>query len=295
MTRTGSSPFDVFPSAVALLDARFTRWLAHLDEGDAPAATPLRPQLVPALARLLEQNHLRRGIRRLYWYAESDDRAVVDDQTLRLVPAEDGDGAALVRQMAADMAALVGSGRIDVLIIGSDDDRLMAAIEAAKLAGVTVCLLADERALAMPRLSQQDPNWARLLREADRRLVMRSADLAQLLSSEGGAGHPAGGGVEAGASRRELASDADLHAVVSAWWADLPASDRETLRDELPALRGLPPEVDRELLLRGKNALARALNFHEKRILRAHARLVALGQAAPEEPGASGGLAAAED
>ncbi len=295
MTRTGSSSFDPSPSAVALLDARFTRWLAHLDEGDAPAAAPLRTQLVPALARVLEQNHLRRGVRRLYWYAEADDRAVVDDQTLRLVPAEDGDGAALVRQMSADMAALVASGRVDVLIIGSDDDRLMAAIDAAKLAGVTVCLLADERALSMPRLFQQDPNWARLLREADRRLVIRSADLAQLLSAEGASGLPGTGTGEPGTSRRDVASDEDLHAVVSAWWADLPPGDRDTLRNELPALRGLPPEVDRELLLRGKNALTRALNFHEKRILRAHARLVALGQAAADEPDTGAGPAAADD
>ena len=65
--------------------------------------------------------------------------------------------------------ALVGSGRVDVVLIASDDDRLSAPIEAAKLAGVTVCLLADERAQAMPRLMQQDPNWARLLREAARK------------------------------------------------------------------------------------------------------------------------------
>jgi hypothetical protein len=48
------------------------------------------------------------------------------------------------------------------------------------------------------------------------------------------------------------------------------------LRDELPALRGVPPEVDRELLLRGKNALHRSLNFHEKRVLREQARRVAM-------------------
>jgi len=42
-------------------------------------------------------------------------------------------------------------------------------------------------------------------------------------------------------------------------------------------LRGLPPEVDRELLLRGKNALNRSLNFHEKRWMRELARQTALG------------------
>lgn len=279
--------------AVALLDARFIRWLAHLDDADSPTTALSRSHLAPGLARALDQAHLRRALRRIYWYAEVDDRAVVDDQTLRLVPADDGDGATLVRQMAADIAALVAGGRVDLLLVGSDDDRLMPAIDAAKLAGLTVCLLVDERGLAMPRLMQQDPNWARLLREADRRLVIRSADLAQALShspsaegrmSQGSGSASAGleGAGQAGgeftAPRYAPVHEAELRAVVDAWWQDQSEDERAALRDELPSLRGLPPEVDREMLLRGKNALARALNFHEKRSLRAHARAVALGQ-----------------
>lgn len=283
--RSTYSPADLTPCAIALLDARFVRWLARLDEADSGSGSKMmRGHLGAALARALEQSALRRPLRRIYWYSESDDRAVVDDQTVRLVPAEDGDGGALVRQMSADIAALVNSGRVDVIIIGSDDDRLMATIDAAKLAGVTVCLLADERGQAMTRLMQQDPNWARLLREADRRLVIRSSDWAQLLSAEGPAGVA---GAELGQSpdtvapRRPIAQDGELHAVVQGWWTDVAADDQDALREELPALRGLPPEVDRELLLRGKNALGRALNFHEKRILRSHARALALGEAVP--------------
>ena len=158
---------DTPSRAVALLDARFIRWLAHLDDAEAAAPGLTRTHLASVLSRALEQAYLRRPIHRIYWYTESDDRAVVDDQTVRLLPAEEGDGACLVRQMAADIAALLAGGRIDLLVIGSDDDRLTSVIDAAKLAGVTVCLLADERALAMPRLLQQDPNWARLLRVAD--------------------------------------------------------------------------------------------------------------------------------
>jgi hypothetical protein len=41
--------------------------------------------------------------------------------------------------------------------------------------------------------------------------------------------------------------------------------------------------VDRDLLLRGKNAMGRALSFHEKRVLRSQARDVALGTAAQIE------------
>jgi hypothetical protein len=47
----------------------------------------------------------------------------------------------------------------------------------------------------------------------------------------------------------------------------------------------LPPEVDRELLMRAKNALGRSLNFQEKRVLRSQARQQATGQA--QEPGAA--------
>jgi hypothetical protein len=81
------------------------------------------------------------------------------------------------------------------------------------------------------------------------------------------------------------ALDAQLQVVVQAWWDDLVEDDRETLREELPGQRGLPPEVDRELLMRAKNALGRSLNFQEKRVLRSQARQQATGQA--QEPGAA--------
>jgi hypothetical protein len=128
----------------------------------------------------------------------------------------------------------------------------------------------------MPRLMQQDPSWARLLREADRRITVRSSELAQVLAAR--AVGPADGPVSA-------ALDAQLQVVVQAWWDDLVEDDRETLREELPGQRGLPPEVDRELLMRAKNALGRSLNFQEKRVLRSQARHQATGQA--QEPGAA--------
>jgi hypothetical protein len=256
------------PRAVALVDARYLRWLARLDdpEGSASAALP-RDRVAETLQQVLARAGLRSHLLRSYWYADVDDQAVVDDQALRLVPTADSDGNTLVRQMASDLQALAASGRIDIVLIASDDDRLSAPIEAAKIAGLTVCLLADERAESMSRLMQQDPNWARLLREADRRLVLRSSDLTQALGS--------GGALAATTSVPDEDLEATMQAVVNTWWEALPQEEREALRDELPALRGVPPEVDRELLLRGKNALNRSLNFHEKRVLREHARRVA--------------------
>jgi hypothetical protein len=258
------------PYAVALIDARYLRWLARLDDAEGVFLAALsRSSLNEPLHHALQRTGARAALLRTYWYTDTDDHAVYDDQTLRTLPAQDSDGAALVRQMAADLQALVASGRVDVVVIASDDDRLLAPIDAAKLAGVSVYLLADERAQVMPRLMQQDPNWARLLREADRRLILRADELAQALQPSGERTAP----VQAAALREQ-----DLQAVIGDWWQEQSDDDRESLRNELPALRGLPPEVDRELLLRGKNALNRSLNFHEKRWMREHARQTALGQ-----------------
>ncbi len=257
---------SAFPRAIALIDARYLRWLARLD---GAAATLSRDRLNDTFQNALARAGLRANWLRTYWYTDVDDQAVVDDQCLRLVPAADDDGHALVRQMASDLQTLAAAGRIDIVLMASDDDRLSAPIEAAKMAGLTVCLLADERAESMPRLMQQDPSWARLLREADRRVVMRSSDLAQAMGPESDLGSQP-------AAPRDEDQEAALQGVVNAWWETLLEEERASLRDELPALRGVPPEVDRELLLRGKNALHRSLNFHEKRALREHARRVAM-------------------
>jgi hypothetical protein len=263
---------SAFPRAIALIDARYLRWLARLD---GAATTLTRDRLNDTFQNALARAGLRANWLRTYWYTDVDDPAVVDDQCLRLVPAADDDGHALVRQMASDLQALAAAGRIDIVLIASDDDRLSAPIEAAKMAGLTVCLLADERAESMSRLMQQDPSWARLLREADRRLVMRSSDLAQAMGPGSDAESQPQSQSQPVALRDEDL-EASMQALVNAWWEALPQEARESLRDELPALRGVPPEVDRELLLRGKNALHRSLNFHEKRVLREQARRVAM-------------------
>jgi hypothetical protein len=267
-------PFHRPPAAegltVALVDARYLRWLTRQDEGEGQSQGLLaRDGWNELLRHLLHRHGLRGTLLRTYWYAVQDDQAVHDDQTLRVLSSADTDGVALVRQITADLQALVAGGRVDTLCIASDDDRLMTIIDTAKLAGITVCLVADERALSMPRLMQQDPSWARLLREADRRIVLRASELSQALSAR--SQMAADGPVSA-----DL--DARLQAVVQAWWDDLVEDDRDSLREELPGQRGLPPEVDRELLVRAKNAIGRSLNFQEKRVLRSQARQQATGE-----------------
>jgi hypothetical protein len=62
--------------------------------------------------------------------------------------------------------------------------------------------------------------------------------------------------------------------VITAWWADEPEDLREDLRDALQVSRGIPQEVDRQLLLRMRQRLARALSLPEKKMLRETLRTV---------------------
>jgi hypothetical protein len=65
-----------------------------------------------------------------------------------------------------------------------------------------------------------------------------------------------------------------MHEVITAWWADEPEDLREDLRDALQISRGVPQEVDRQLLLRMRQRLARALSLPEKKMLRETLRAV---------------------
>lgn len=254
---------------VALVDARYLRWLAAMDEADDNSPAPLnRERLNELLRQTLHKSGVQAALLRTYWYTDSDDQQVVDDQTVRMLPLHDTDGSALVRQLSADLQALVASRRVDAVLIASDDDRLVSVMDATKLAGVSLCLLVDERAQDMGRLATQDPNWARMLRDGDRRVVVRSADLGHALEGMGGGGT---------ATRDNDATESELQEVVQGWWQALDQDEQQAVREELPALRGLPPEIDRELLLRAKNKVRRGLNFNEKRILRSCARQVGLG------------------
>ena len=254
---------------VAFVDMRYLRWLCGLEGRDVAPVS--RAQVNAVVLNALDQSNLNAHLLRSYCYADHDDKATFDDQTLRLLPQADTDGElAMVRQMSADLMAVAQGARPDVIVIASDDQRLIHTIDVLKLQGIKVCLLADERAKALARLQQNDPEWARLLREADRRLVVQAQDLAHALSA----------GAQAG---QQTVQEDVLQAVVNEWWSGLPLDEQDWLREELPALRGVPPELDRELLRRTKMAIHRSLNEHEKRLLREQARRVALGDGVSDE------------
>ena len=102
---------------------------------------------------------------------------------------------------------------------------------------------------------------------ADRRVVVNSQALADMLQGK----LPIGMGL-AVEDVEELRKS--MHEVITAWWADEPEDLREDLRDALQISRGIPQEVDRQLLLRMRQRLARALSLPEKKMLRETLRTV---------------------
>jgi hypothetical protein len=187
---------------------------------------------------------------------------------VRLVQAHDADGgASLLRSLGHDLKQLADHHACDHVLVASDDERFLASIDEAQLSGLSVHLLADESARNMPQMVRTDPGWARLLAQADRRVVVNSQALADMLQGK----LPTGMGLAA-EDVEELRKS--MHEVITAWWADEPEDLREDLRDALQISRGVPQEVDRQLLLRMRQRLARALSLPEKKMLRETLRAV---------------------
>jgi tRNA C32,U32 (ribose-2'-O)-methylase TrmJ len=80
-----------------------------------------------------------------------------------------------------------------------------------------------------------------------------------------------------------------MHEVITAWWTEEPEDLREDLRDALQVSRGIPQEVDRQLLLRMRQRLARALSLPEKKMLREILRSVVAGPSEQSAPALDAG------
>jgi hypothetical protein len=103
-----------------------------------------------------------------------------------------------------------------------------------------------------------------------------------------------GGGQEVQSPQEDpqFIRDAMTEVIVS-WWDDEPEDKREELRDELHINRGIPQEVDRQLLLRMRHRLTRALTLQEKKMLREIFRAVAFGTLSVEQVQSNDVLSAA--
>jgi hypothetical protein len=241
-----------------------------------------RQGLLNLLSQALAHAGLDVDLRRIYWYSDRSDGLIIDDQIVRLVQTHDADGgASLLRSLGHDLKQLAEHHACDHVLVASDDERFLATIDEAQLSGLSVHLLADESARNMPQMVRTDPGWARLLAQADRRVVVNSQALADMLQGK----LPIGMGL-AVEDVEELRKS--MHEVISAWWAEEPEDLREDLRDALQVSRGIPQEVDRQLLLRMRQRLARALSLPEKKMLRETLRAVVSEPAVAAAPSPAG-------
>jgi hypothetical protein len=263
-------------SCIALIDARFLAWL----QGQTDTAQDhVRPQLHQLLSNALGHNGLDLSLRRIYWYSDTpDDQAIGAQITRAVLPHSQDGGLSMLRTLGADLKRLAERDACDHILVGSDDERLISLIDEAQLHGVSVHLLADEASRNMTQLNREDPGWARLLSQADQRVVLGAQALR-----EGGARHASSVHAAPAVDPEQLREQ--LNTVITAWWDEEPEDLREDLREELQNTRGIPQEVDRQLLLGVRRVLERALSFQEKKLLREMVRERVLGpQAAQPAP-----------
>jgi hypothetical protein len=263
-------------SCIALIDARFLAWLQGQTD---TAQDQVRPQLHQLLSNALAHNNLELNLRRVYWYSDApDDQAIGGLVSRAVLPHSQDGGLSMLRTLGADLKRLAERGACDHILVGSDDERLISLIDEAQLHGVSVHLLADEASRNMAQLNREDPGWARLLSQADQRVVLGAQALR-----EGGSRHTSSMHAAPQVDPEQLREQ--LNTVINTWWADEPEDLREDLREELQNTRGIPQEVDRQLLLGVRRVLERALSFQEKKLLREMVRELVLGpQAAAPAP-----------
>ena len=274
---------------IALVDARFMEWLAGED-----GAPPRRERLGALLDAALAAADLPGEILRIHWYTAQTDAAPAGGQVLRWVAPEGTDaGASLALTMARDLAALAENGACDHVLLATDDDRLLTAVDAAQMRGLRVHLLADESAVDLATLARNDGAWAALLRQADARVIVTGEEVERALwgdgevsvsehgpreprHAEGGPHRPqrhARGGERAERPQADTTAIREgLGPMVANWWGQLPPEEQLALHARLPPHRGLPQEADRALLVRLSQQLGRPLSLDEKRVMRELAR-----------------------
>lgn len=278
-------------AAVALVDERYLGWLATQRLGSA--AVVQRSALNPVF------NHLARqqggdGWLRTCLFTDQPPTELLDDVLVRTVPAHGVDGGlGLVRSLGLELMQLAERGGCSTVLLASDDERLIPYLDEAQWRGLRVVLITDESAQDFARLRQDDPSWARLLMQADRRVAL-DADAWQALTTPGAVYQPA-----SAEPRGEAAFDApaapsfsadtdwrsQVEKVIQDWWAEETPHARLDLYDEMLNSQGVPPETDRHLLLRVRRELARTLSFTEKKVMREMIRATVL--AAPPEASAA--------
>ena len=255
---------------MALVDARFLSWLTQVsdDRTGSPSVAPTDGVLA-MLAVSMRQAGLEVDVVRAYWYTDQTQAQPVVDVVQRCVSDPDADGGlSLMRAMGSDLVQLAANHAADHVLVVSDDERLLPAVDQAQLHGLGVHLLMDEAGNDFDKLQREDPSWARLLAQADRRVLMQPTAGMVDHASRGGRGSEA---------QDEAHMQASIGKEVQAWWDEEPETQRIDLHDELRYSRSIPQEVDRQLLLRLSRTLGHPLSWPEKKAMRESVRRIVLG------------------
>lgn len=277
--------------AVALIDERYLSWLLA-QQSPALSGTLQRSALLSVFDGLARVAGTEGPLIRLYLFTDHQPTDLLDDVVLRMVPAHAMDGGlGLVRALGLELTQLAARGGCQTVLIASDDERLIPYIDEAQWRGVKVAMVADESSQDFNKLMSDDPSWARLLMQADRRVPIQEGAW-QALTTAGSSYFPAC--VPEPASReQESASDteaystllpsdewrAHVHKVIQDWWHDESPHAKLDLFEEMQNSQGVPPETDRHLLLQIRRELARTLSFPEKKAMREMIRTVVLAHA----------------
>lgn len=283
---THAARHDRGQDCIALVDGRYLNWLLATDTEAAGEDKLNRHALHGVLTALMQQWGLHCDLRRLYWYTDQHDGQYPNDQVVRLLISHQQDtGASMLRSISTDFNQLVSNRACQHILLVSDDERLTPLIDQAQLHGVSVHLVCDESSRNLTKLYETDPGWTRMLEQADRRIVMHSQAIRDLLTPrhsgpDNAAPHSMGLEGEPPADPEVVRTK--LQDVVQTWWNEEPEDLRLDLREELQDSRGIPQEVDRHLLLQVRKVLERTLSFQEKKMLRDMVRGVVL-EKAPEQ------------
>ena len=290
--RTGSRHRQ--PRCIALVDARFIDWLGGKDDADHSA--PRLENLGPLLEQLMDDADHGADLVRIYWYG-SEAPEPLPGLVFRWVAPETSDtGVSMVLSLSRDLMALAHQSACEQVLLASDDDRLLPVIDHVQTCGLRVGVLAEESAQDLAALARTDPAWASIMRQADARWIISSAELERHLWGESASPasmrRPSPNRDEAGMRNTrhrqnsqgpidESALRAHLGPMVAAWWSATEIGAQTELARQLPEQRGLPQEADRSLLLHLSQQLGRPLTLQEKKSMREIARDVVSGSEMP--------------
>jgi hypothetical protein len=194
---------------------------------------------------------------------------------LRSVAAQEVDhGQSLVRAIAADLKTLAQRRACEQLLVLCDDDRLTEAIDEAQLHGLEVSVAVAEVAGDGQALIDDDPDLARLLLQADRRIMLTPALLRSLTGVRAHSGSPEG---RTGPSLSSADMDAWMREHITGWWTQQPAERQTEISASLHDGQSIPQDLDRELLSGLRDSLGRSLEPEEKRVMRRVVREVGAG------------------